>query len=387
MAKKILIVDDDLDTLKLVGTTLEREGYDIVAASDGEKALQQVAAERPSLILLDVMMPKMDGYEVTRRLKNDPTTASIPIILFTAKAQVGDKVEGLELGADDYMTKPTHPAELVARVRAMLKRPVTGVTGALPILEEDQPHQSIAILASKGGQGASSLAVNLGYALRQRSGGDVIVAELRPGRGDMGLLLGFESGEELSQLLRMQPDNIRLQDVDESLKKHKSGIRVLAASAKPSDASLLAAADQMEAITKALARLAPLAVIDLGTGFPAAAQNVVRHSSRVIVVTEPYPLNVPRTVALLQDLEEAGTDHRKILTVSINKVRTDQNLSGSELEKALGRPLDAVYTPAPELAFQAARRKEPMGETDPESFTAKQSAKLAELVLSPITEE
>jgi DNA-binding response OmpR family regulator len=387
MAKKILIVDDDLDTLKLVGTTLEREGYTIVAASDGEKALQQVAAERPSLILLDVMMPKMDGYEVTRRLKSDPITASIPIILFTAKAQVGDKVEGLEIGADDYMTKPTHPAELVARVRAMLKRRVTGVTGALPILEEDQPHQSIAILGSKGGQGASSLAVNLGYALRQRTQSDVIVAELRPGRGDMGLLLGIESGEALSQLLRMTPDNIRLQDVDEALKKHKTGLRVLAASAKPSDASLLAAADQMEAITKALARLAPLAVIDLGTGFPAAAQNVVRLCSRVIVITEPYPLNVPRTIALLQDLEEAGTDRGKTLIVSINKVRTDQNLSGSDLEKALSRSIDAVYTPAPELAFHAARRKQPMGEADPESFTAKQSAKLADLILSPITEE
>ncbi len=387
MAKKILIVDDDLDSLKLVGTTLEREGYDIVAASDGEKALQQVAAERPNLILLDVMMPKMDGYEVTRRLKGDPTTASIPIILFTAKAQVGDKVEGLEMGADDYMTKPTHPAELVARVRAMLKRPVTGVTGALPVLEEDQPHQSIAILASKGGQGASSLAVNLGYALRQQGQGDVIVAEMRPGRGDMGLLLGFESGEELSQLLRMKPENIRLQDVDEALKKHKAGIRVLPASAKPSDAGLLAAADQMETITKALARLAPLAVIDLGTGFPPAAEKVVRDCSRVVVVTEPYPLNVPRTVALLQDLQTAGIDQRKILVVSINKVRTDQNLSGTDLEKALGRPIDAVYTPAPELAFQAARRRQPMGETDPESFTAKQSAKLAELVLSPITEE
>lgn len=122
MAQKILIVDDDLDTLQLVGTTLERQNYEILAAQDGEQGLEMATREIPDLILLDIMMPKMDGYEVTRRLRSNPETASIPIIMFTAKAQVEDKVEGLEAGADDYLTKPTHPTELVARVKAVLKR-------------------------------------------------------------------------------------------------------------------------------------------------------------------------------------------------------------------------------------------------------------------------
>ena len=106
MAEKILVVDDDIDTLRLVGLMLQRQGYQIVAASNGQQALQMAHAEKPDLILLDVMMPDMDGYEVTRRLRADTQTNTIPIIMFTAKTQVDDKVTGFEAGADDYLAKP-----------------------------------------------------------------------------------------------------------------------------------------------------------------------------------------------------------------------------------------------------------------------------------------
>ena len=106
MDKKILIVDDDFDTLHMVGKMLERHGFVIAAANNGEKAIQMAQTETPDLIILDVMMPGMDGYEVTRQLRGIEATAFIPIILFTAKAQVDDKLEGFEAGADDYLTKP-----------------------------------------------------------------------------------------------------------------------------------------------------------------------------------------------------------------------------------------------------------------------------------------
>ncbi|MCX6025721.1 MAG: response regulator, partial [Chloroflexi bacterium] len=92
MPEKILIVDDDLDTLKLVGMMLQRRGYSIVAAINGTQALSKAASDRPDLILLDVMMPDLDGFEVARRLRADPLYASVPILMFTAKAQVDDKV-------------------------------------------------------------------------------------------------------------------------------------------------------------------------------------------------------------------------------------------------------------------------------------------------------
>jgi DNA-binding response OmpR family regulator len=112
MPERILVVDDDVDSLKLIGLMLQRNGYEVVAANSGTQAMNRAIADRPDLIILDIMMPDMDGYEVCRRLRGDARTKGIPIIMFTAKTLIDDKVAGFEAGADDYLTKPTHPAEL-----------------------------------------------------------------------------------------------------------------------------------------------------------------------------------------------------------------------------------------------------------------------------------
>ena len=130
MPEKILIVDDDIETLRLVGLMLQRQGFNIVAANNGTQALAQAAHEHPDLILLDVMMPDMDGYQVTRKLRKDPQTANTPILMFTAKTQVDDKLAGYEAGVDDYLTKPVHPVELVARIKVLLARNMGRLPGS-----------------------------------------------------------------------------------------------------------------------------------------------------------------------------------------------------------------------------------------------------------------
>ena len=122
MAEKILIVDDDPETVRLVKLMLSRQGYSVITANSGKQALDLLHAEHPDLILLDVMMPEMDGFQVTRQLRSNPKTTDTPILIFSAKAQVDDKVAGYEAGADEYLTKPIHPAELVARIKALLIR-------------------------------------------------------------------------------------------------------------------------------------------------------------------------------------------------------------------------------------------------------------------------
>jgi DNA-binding response OmpR family regulator len=122
MPDKILLVDDDLDTLRLVGMLLESKGYEIISANDGEKALSSAKSEHPSLVILDVMMPGINGFDVTKTLRQDKQTEDIPIILFTAKTGIEDKVHGLELGADAYLTKPISTRELLAHVKAVIAR-------------------------------------------------------------------------------------------------------------------------------------------------------------------------------------------------------------------------------------------------------------------------
>lgn len=120
--KKILVVDDEKDIVELISYNLEREGFVVVGAYDGRKAWERVKNEKPALVVLDLMIPEISGLEVCRLIRRYPETSAIPIIMLTAKSDPVDKILGLEIGADDYIAKPFHVRELVARVRAVLRR-------------------------------------------------------------------------------------------------------------------------------------------------------------------------------------------------------------------------------------------------------------------------
>jgi two-component system phosphate regulon response regulator PhoB len=122
MKKTILIVDDEQDVLRLVESNLNRAGYDTIVSKDGSQAVDMARSESPDLMILDLMLPTISGLEVCRTLKGDPATAKLPIIMLTARVEEIDRVVGFELGADDYVTKPFSPRELVLRVQALLKR-------------------------------------------------------------------------------------------------------------------------------------------------------------------------------------------------------------------------------------------------------------------------
>lgn len=122
MPQKIMVVDDEPDLARLVAHHLQREGYQPISASTGTEAIEQIKRQPVSLMILDLMMPGEDGLQICKRLRSQPETASLPIIILTARDQETDKIVGLELGADDYITKPFSPRELMARVKSLLRR-------------------------------------------------------------------------------------------------------------------------------------------------------------------------------------------------------------------------------------------------------------------------
>ena len=138
-------------------------------------------------------MPDMDGYEVTRRLRKNPATIAIPILMFTAKTQLDDKVAGFEVGADDYLTKPTHPTELQAHVKALLARSAPKKSGEITTGLHERHGYVIGVLSTRGGLGVSSLASNLAASFFTRSQTDVILAELTPGQGTLGMDFGCQT--------------------------------------------------------------------------------------------------------------------------------------------------------------------------------------------------
>ncbi|MGA2867111.1 MAG: response regulator transcription factor [Verrucomicrobiota bacterium] len=123
MRAKVLVVDDEPEAVELVEFNLKQAGFEVVTAADGAEALKKARALLPSLVVLDLMLPEVDGLEVCKMLRRDPATASVPIVMVTAKAAEIDRILGLELGADDYITKPFSPRELVLRIKKILERP------------------------------------------------------------------------------------------------------------------------------------------------------------------------------------------------------------------------------------------------------------------------
>jgi DNA-binding response OmpR family regulator len=122
MTRKILVIEDDPATSRLVEYSLRREGYEVSKCSNGLEGIRRAHSDVPDLIILDVMLPGMDGFEICHRLRAEPDTAKLPILMFSAKAQEIDKSTGMKVGADDYLTKPSAPAEIVSRVENLLAK-------------------------------------------------------------------------------------------------------------------------------------------------------------------------------------------------------------------------------------------------------------------------
>jgi len=127
MKKRVLLIEDDPSAVRLVSYTLEQEGYEVLTAMNGLEGLNKVREEAPDLLVLDVMLPGLDGFEVCRRLRADEKTAGLPVLMLSAKEQEIDKTTGIKVGADDYLAKPADPSEIVARVESLLRRKATGV--------------------------------------------------------------------------------------------------------------------------------------------------------------------------------------------------------------------------------------------------------------------
>ncbi len=371
MATKILVVDDDVDSLKLIGLMLQRQGYEVAGASSGSQAIEKAIAEQPNLIILDVMMPDMDGYTVSRQLRSDARTREIPIIMFTAKTLIDDKVAGFEAGADDYLTKPTHPAELASRVKAVLARSIAARRGT-------GGNQGItyAFLGTKGGVGTSTLAVNVGAMLADQE--NTALVDFRLGQGSIGLSMGLGHTSGLANVLSHPPAEITPQNIEPELITHSSGLRLLLSSARPRENQLNVSQDAALAILRALRTLSKNLLIDLGAGLNRLSARVIREVNQLILTVEPNRVSLALAHNLLQEIQQIGLSESAISVVIINRSSVNAQIPWQEAERLLGVPVAALISPVPELAFQAIEAGVPIVRLQPEAVVVSQFNKLVE---------
>ncbi len=373
MGTTILVVDDDVDSLKLISLMLQRQGHEVVSADSGLKAIEKASAEQPDLIILDVMMPDMDGYQVCRQLRGESRTRDIPIIMFTAKTLIDDKVAGFEAGADDYLTKPTHPAELASRVKAVLARSIARKKESGGGEEQSTV---IALLGTKGGLGTSTLAVNIGAVLATRE--KTIVTDFRLGQGTLGLSLGQVKSTGLANLLSLPPNEITPQRVEAELVAHKSGMQLLVSTSRPRENQINLSQDAAALILGHLRNLSTNVIADLGAGLNRLSARLVREVDHVVVTVEPSRVALIVARGILQELKQIGLNPASISVVVIQRAPSSTQIPWQDAEQILDHEITAMISSNPDLAFEATEAAEPMVLYSPDSILATQHVKLVE---------
>jgi CheY-like chemotaxis protein/MinD-like ATPase involved in chromosome partitioning or flagellar assembly len=372
MPEKILVVDDDIDSLKLIGLMLQRNGYEVIAANAGNQALARAASDHPDLIILDIMMPDMNGYEVSRRLRRNPDTQNIPIIMFTAKTLIDDKVAGFEAGADDYLTKPTHPAELASRVKAILMRSTTTHPSA-----PEAKGTAIGVLGAKGGVGTTTLALNIAVA-RLQAGEKPIIADFRLGMGSMGLSIGFPRSTGMANVLGKPVDDIRPRVIDAELAVHQSGLRSLLSSSRPAESALEYSSEAALTVIRSLRTMGKPAVFDLGSGLSPMTSQLQHEMDQLVLVVDPVLVTLNMARDILQEIDASHSDPNRVHIVVINRSASSTPPSWTEVEHMLGREIRAVISLASELVSQALQANVPAVLFQPTAIASSQMIKLAE---------
>jgi pilus assembly protein CpaE len=373
MGAKILVVDDELEVVGLVGLAMERYGYTIVAAQSGEQALAKAQEEKPDLVILDVNMPDVDGYEVCRRLRAMPDLADIGIILFTAMNTTDDKIKGLNAGADDHVSKPVHPGELRARVQAVLLR-------RKPIGEPKGPAaRVVGIIGAKGGVGTSTLAVQLAAVLQQS--GSVVLTDFGAGGSTLVLQLGGRSDKGIAGLLSQPAEALTEAMVEAELYEHSSGLRVLGGQTAPVGCGATLDVEQAGGLAAHLRALGDWLVVDLGRSLGDVQRAILSLCDQVVVVTEPGPVAEALAKQLADELISLEIQPHAMSAVVVNRgTAAARGGSAQEMEEALGISVAGVVPPAADLLKETEHRGVALVDAYPTSAVTQQIRSIAACV-------
>ncbi|NTW97271.1 MAG: response regulator, partial [Oscillochloris sp.] len=329
---RILIVDDTPLNLKMVTAALTPGGYEIDTAPNGRAALDRAALFQPDLIILDVMMPDIDGYEVCRRLRRMPAFTQRPILMLTANDTLQERVNGLEAGADDYMSKPFQPAELQARVRALLRR-----TAPAPIPPLSVQSRTIAVFSLRGGIGVSTLATNLAVSLAQIWGDPVALIDLALTSGQSALMLNLPMRTTWGDLVNLPLADIDADLLDQVLIAHTSGVRVLAATARAEQRELITGEMAGYVLNQIRHRYAYV-VLDLPHDFSDTTLAGLDSADQVLLLLAPEIASVRAAACALDVFTKLNYPTEKV-TLLLNTTVEQGGLARKDIEMTLHRPI------------------------------------------------
>jgi pilus assembly protein CpaE len=370
-ATHILVVDDDRLWTEVVEYKLVSSGYQVAVAHSGEEALSKVRSVEPDLIVLDVMMPNMSGYDVLRHLRHQSTTSKIPVIMVTARGRMADKVTGFEAGADDYLIKPVDLMELELRIRALLARSA----GWTEKKVRREKAEIVTVFSLKGGVGVSSIAVNLAVALAQMCEVEVPLVDLALESGHDALMLGLKARQSLAELSTTSLDQLDADLLMDYLLKHESGVRLLPAPLRLEQAELVAPMAVDHILTLA-SRLFAYVVLDLPSTFNEVTLTALDLSTMILVVLDPSLAALKATASTLDVFASLGYPDDRIM-LALNSTFRNGALSKDSIEAALKCRIPFVIPYDDRLFIEGIQRGVPAVLSRPKAASARALFRLA----------
>ncbi|MFN2222835.1 MAG: response regulator [Chloroflexota bacterium] len=360
---RVLVIDDDPGILKLVDRTLGSRGYEVYTAANGIEGLNRVQATKPDIVILDKVMPDIDGFEVARRLRREPDFAHIPIVILTGASQLGDKLDAFNAGADDYLTKPFEVDELAARLAALLRRAEAFKAAQSQSLDSVDTARLIAVHSLRGGVGCSSLALNLAYSLTNLWRTPTLLMDMVLPSGQVALMLNEAIKRSWSDLTAFDNATFDIDALEGILNQHRSGLHFIAAPKDPIDAEEVSS-DLLKRATALLKPRYEYMVADLPHDFSDVSLDTLEAADVILLILAPELVSIRAASVTLNTYGELGFEKEKIRLI-LNKTIAVSSLNAKQIEEALHHPISLVLPHAPKRFVGAINRGVPMLESDP----------------------
>jgi pilus assembly protein CpaE len=350
--ERILFVDDEEQIRKLLSTWLARHGYEVAIANDGWEALKAVRAKAPDLVITDVNMPNMNGFELTRRLRADHRTARIPVIMLSARKQADDVLTGYAEGADEYIPKPVEMAVLAAKIEVLLRRFRTTRGEA----QAKRGGNVILFMRGKGGVGCTTLAVNAAVALANTTIYRVTLLDLNLEFGNAPMLMNLTPARTLADLAEEAHEQLDEATFGRYLEQDRSGVRVLAGCDVPERAELVTVPAVQQAIDQ-LQLQSDYVVVDAPASFSQQVLAALDVADGVVVVTAAHLPSLRATKDALEVLEKLA--YPKERTVLVVNRTSSAGVEMDHVARFFNRKPD-VIVPFTEACDDAADRGRPL---------------------------
>ncbi|HIP73824.1 MAG TPA: response regulator, partial [Anaerolineae bacterium] len=362
LSYKLLVIDDHPETLSIIQQVLEQHGYDVTATNSALHGISLAEMERPDLVLLDGMMPEMDGWEVCRRLRAMPTLGDVRIIMFSAVGEAEQKLAGFDAGADDYLTKPTEPMELIDRVNTLLEnvtpKPRSGhapaqKTQALPesnlpslssVFGKPEEGKLIVVLGARGGSGATTLAINLAASLAHSQRATTLV-DLDLAQGHIAYYLKQNGRDGLNALVSLPPESIAA-GIAAQLRPYHGSLQLLPTYIHSWDDAVSLSPEQAAALADGLTQPGQHVVVDCGHRITAVNRPFIEQADEIVACLQPQRTSLALARQELPKLEELMLPYAQLRLVLMD-FSGQVKVPREAIEKYLGVPITAVIPITP----------------------------------------